>query len=205
MYNGTNNVFLRLYIEDSSDNLFVINHSPCELFLKTLKKSFPKSKTAFVIHDLGWRSAFLGDKEKFKEVIKNTDSEDMKKAYQGIIDYFLEEQRTFKIVDKIIVLAKETETLLKEIYDVDENKLFFTLNGLRDSRTQPKSENERKKLKAKLHLSKHEKVVLYTGRTNQAKGSFQLLSCFKNARRKYESHYHISHIQNSYRLLLDAL
>lgn len=179
------NVFLRLYINDSSDNLFLINHSPCELFLKSLKESFPKSKTVFVIHDMGWTFKLLGDTKKLKKVIQTMDSEEIRKEYKNLIDYFLEEQRMYKIVDKIIVLAKETETLLKEIYVVKEQKTFYTPNGLRDSYIQLNNEDEIILLKKKLHLNRNEKIILYTGRIDQVKGSYQLLNCFERVLQQY--------------------
>ena len=48
--------FFRLHITDSPDNLFMVNHSPCENLLKALKTAFPLSKLTFTIHDSGWQS-----------------------------------------------------------------------------------------------------------------------------------------------------
>jgi glycosyltransferase len=179
------NILFRLHINDSSENLFIVNHSPCELFLESLKKSFPKSKTAFVIHDMGWTFRFLGDSRKFKEMIQTINLENTNKEYKAMIDYFLEEQRIFKLVDKVIVLARETESLLKEIYAVDEKKIFYAINGLRDSYWPRNDDNEKTILKQKLHLNKDEKIILYTGRCTPVKGTYQLLNCFEKVLRQY--------------------
>jgi glycosyltransferase involved in cell wall biosynthesis len=177
--------FLRLYINDSSNNFFLINHGPCEFLLKSLKESFPKSKTIFVIHDMGWTFEFLGDIKKLNEMIRTMDSKETNNKYKNLIDHFCEEQRMYKIVDKIIVLAKETEDLLKERYVVDEQKLFYIPNGLRDSYTQLDNEKDKMILKQKLYLNKNEKIILYTGRNVQVKGSYQLLNCFEKVLQQY--------------------
>jgi glycosyltransferase len=169
---------LRLYINDSEDNLFIVNHSPCEAFLKALKKLFPASKLVFVIHDMGWTFQLLGDTTQFKDIIRTKDQKEIQKKYKGLIDYFLEEQRMYGIVDKVIVLAKETEALLTDIYDVDMSKLFFSLNGSRDT-YKFYDESEKAVLRRKLYLDEQEKIILYTGRNTQIKGSYQLLHCFE--------------------------
>jgi glycosyltransferase len=189
----TISAFLHLYICDSPDNLFVVNHSPCELFLKSLKKLFPLSKIIFVIHDMGWTFKLLGDKLKLAEILRSTDSDGIRKEYKGIIDYFMEEQRMYALVDKVIVLAKETKELLQQVYGVEETKLFFSPNGLRDSCPRRRgfavragSEPEKKTaLKQKLHLPPHEKIILYTGRTSEIKGTYLLLKSFEQVLQRY--------------------
>lgn len=53
--------FFSLYIPDSTDNVFFINHSPCSVFILSLRESHPKSKVVFVIHDFGWTRNLMGD------------------------------------------------------------------------------------------------------------------------------------------------
>jgi hypothetical protein len=61
--------FLRLYIKDSRDNIFLFNHGPYEFLLKTVKKSFPLSKIIFVIHDMSWTDFMLGDKTELNKCV----------------------------------------------------------------------------------------------------------------------------------------
>ena len=51
--------FLRLYIPDSPDNIFLINYSPCSILMKTIRESHPLSKQIYVIHDMA-RYIYLG-------------------------------------------------------------------------------------------------------------------------------------------------
>jgi glycosyltransferase involved in cell wall biosynthesis len=134
---------------------------------------------------MGWTFDLLGDIEKLKEMIRTIDSAENRNKYKNLIDHFCEEKRMYKIVDKVIVLAKETEDLLKETYVVDEQKLFYTPNGLRDSYTQPDSEKEKMLLKQKLYVNRNEKIILYTGRNVRVKGSYQLLNCFEKVLQEY--------------------
>jgi glycosyltransferase len=181
----TISAFLHLYICDSPDNLFVVNHSPCESFLKSLKKWFPQSKLAFVIHDMGWTFKLLGDKQKLAEIVRLADSDEIRKEYKGLIDYFMKEQQMYALVDKVIVLAKETRELLKQVYGVEETKLFFSPNGLRDSCPAVRVPEEKAALKRKLHLPAHEKIILYTGRNNEVKGIYPLVTGFERVLQRY--------------------
>jgi len=176
--------FLKLYIKDSPDNLFLVNHSPCEDFLKSIKRSFPLSKSAFVIHDMGWTFRFLGDTVKYKEMISSKHVEEISETHKELIKYYEEEQRMYAIVDKVIVLAKETEQLLKDVYLLDEQKMFYAPNGLRDS-SQLLEHNEIMRIKSELHITENEKIILYAGRVNKIKGSFQLIKCFEKVIQSY--------------------
>jgi glycosyltransferase len=183
---NTITTLLKIYVNDTPDNLFIVNHSPCELFLKSLKKSFPESKIAFVIHDLGWTWKLLGDSAKLKEILSMPVTNDFKNKYKGLIDYYHEEQRMYEIADRVIVLAKETESILKNVYGVDGQKILFAPNGLRDSYSKLDIENVERK-KTKLHLNCAEKVILYTGRVNQIKGCFQILNAFEKVLEQYSN------------------
>lgn len=44
---------LRLYIEDTPENVFFMNHSPSDVFLRVLHRLFPRSRLVYVIHDQG--------------------------------------------------------------------------------------------------------------------------------------------------------
>ncbi|MDR3046571.1 MAG: hypothetical protein LBU51_03030, partial [Bacteroidales bacterium] len=99
--------FFRLYIEDSQDNLFMLNHSPCEDLLTAIKIYFPLSKIVFTIHDFGWTSRLLGDFDKLREIISKETHKKIKERYQLIIDYFHEEQHMYEITDKVICLSDD--------------------------------------------------------------------------------------------------
>lgn len=187
--------FLKLYIEDSPDNLFLVNHSPCGDFLKSLKRSFPLSKSAFVIHDMGWTFSLLGDTARLEEEVSSKHSKRVIDVYDDVVKFYEEEQQMYKAVDKVIVLAKETERLLKKVYLVDDRKMYFAPNGLRDSYMKL-NKNEIKRLKSEFHISENEKIILYAGRVNKIKGIYQLINCFKKV---------LEHVPNSRLVIIGTL
>lgn len=63
--------FLRLYIEDSLENVFLINHTPCDDLMESLKTYFPLSKIVFTIHDFYWTVSLMGNIDEYEKVIKN--------------------------------------------------------------------------------------------------------------------------------------
>ena len=176
--------FFRLYIKDSSDNLFMLNHSPCENLLKAIKTAFPLSKATFTIHDLGWTSHLLGDFDLLKRIVAKTEDKKNKKRYQHIIDYFQEEQRMYAIADKVICLSNDTYRFLQEVYLVDKPKITLISNGLTDTYT-PISPKKKQALKIKMGIDPDEKILLVTGRATPPKGIPYLLNAFTNVIKKY--------------------
>ena len=78
--------FLRLYIRDSSDNLFFVNHSPCEKLVEIMKRNYPLSRLVFTIHDLGWTSICMGDVDKYKLIIEK--KKDIEKNIKSVLDFY---------------------------------------------------------------------------------------------------------------------
>ena len=72
-YNKIVDKFLGLHIKDSDYNLFMLNYTPCEDLVLTLRNRFPKSKITFTVHDMSWTYHFLGDVEKFKAFCREMD------------------------------------------------------------------------------------------------------------------------------------
>lgn len=175
-YNKIIDKFLGLYIEDSEQNLFMLNYTPCEDLILTIKNRFPKSKITFTIHDMSWTYHFLGDTEKLKAFQPESDSEHDTEAEKNVRKNFREEQRMFSLVDRIIVLAQETIHVLKDIYKVDAGKICFIPNGTEDI-YQPVSAEEKANIRKKKYLGENEKIILIVGRGHYIKGLYALLRC----------------------------
>lgn len=176
--------FLGLYIDDSCDNLFLFNHTPLELFIKSVKKRFPLSKFGYTIHDMTWTTQLLGDTERLKSVIFDIETGDVEKKYKTLEKKYKEEQRMFDIVDVIIVLAQETFDLLQDCYNVSPEKIMFIPNGLEDSYSLV-SDAEKQLLKHRMHLDNSEKIIIFVGRVCLVKGIIALISSFKNVLNVY--------------------
>ena len=176
--------FFRLYITDSSDNLFMVNHSPCENLLKVIKTHFPQSKITFTIHDLGWTSQLLGDFDRLKYIVSKEKCKKIRTQYQSVIDYFHEEQRMYETVDKVICLSNDSYCLLQEVYGTDKNKIALIPNGLIDTYV-PISIVKKRTFKIKMGIDPNEKILLSPGRTTIVKGVPCLLNAFVNVVKKY--------------------
>lgn len=169
---------LSLYIEDKKDNVFFVNHSPCSHFLKAIRTSFPKSKIVFTIHDQGWTSPLLGNSGSLKRILGHH------KVYaidndtaRYVRDFCKEEHKMYKVADAIICLSHSTLQLLHEVYGVPANKLYYIPNcfiNKFNELTPSKSE-----AREKLNIGEHEKILLFVGRPEKAKGIFELLGAFE--------------------------
>lgn len=177
-YHNIIDKFLRLYIEDCQENIFIFNYGPCKLLLKSIKKSYPFSKLVFVVHDMAWTSFMLGDKVKLKEYLCKEKSNLLEKEYLNLTYLLEEEKEMFKIVDQIVVLVAETVEILQDVYNVCENRMALIPNGLEDNYNKL-SKNETSKLKNKLLIPQNEKIILFAGRVNEIKGIYPLLNSLK--------------------------
>lgn len=173
--------FLRLYISDSLDNIFFINHSPCEKLVEILKRDFPLSKVVFTIHDLGWTSKCMGDVNEYKKIVEKRD--DVGEEAKSVLDLYTKEIKTYELTDRIVCLSEDTYNLLKITYLVNSAKMFLIPNGLRESEDKMLS-CSKKKLRKDLFIPANEKVILYVGRPTKQKGMYALLNAFHAVLRK---------------------
>ena len=171
---------LKLYVADSEENVFFVNHSPCVEFLKSLRELYKKSRIVFTIHDQGWTAPLMGDKEHLREVIvKNYPR---KKRYETELfckRYFRQERRMYQIADEIICLSKSTKDLLCDTYKISREKIHLIPNGYTGTHSQC-ALTIRQQLRKELGIEQDEQVLLFVGRTVKAKGIDDLLMAFEN-------------------------
>ena len=177
--------FFRLYINDSPNNLFILNHSPCEGLLKIMKLSFPLSRITFVIHEFGWTNHFLGDGEKVHQHISNKDRKIKKNSIIfRLIRFFQIEQRMYSTCHRIICLSENALNTLLNVYNIPEDKISMIPNGLEDDITGPISDKRKKQIKKSKGIGEEEQIILFVGRATKAKGIFALLKAFKKVIKK---------------------
>lgn len=168
----------RLYLNDNDDNVFIVNHFPCDKFVAVLKRHFPKSRIIFVIHDQGWCAPLLGDAELFKNILSSKYvPKDKRQQWLQIRDKTSSEKRAYRIVDDIVALSRTTYELLQTSYHVPAEKIHLIPNGLQ-APVSRLSEEERRATRRKLGIDDEEIVLLYTGRTTRSKGIIPLLQAF---------------------------
>ncbi len=184
---------LKQYIQDSQENIFMLNYSPAYRVLKTLKECFHMSKTIYIIHDFIWAHYVLGDIEKFKKVIHENQHE---KNLEYIQKAYEDNRKAFAISDKIVCLSQDTLYLLKSFYQIPLAKISFIPNGLRDFY----------KGKQFVHMNNNRKKILAVGRVTKQKGMLDLLYCFKEVINRYPDCQLIiaGHIKEESLCILDA-
>jgi glycosyltransferase len=169
--------FLKMHILDSSDNIFFINHSPCEDLLREIRKACPLSKLVFTIHDMGWTSAFTGDVHKFKKMVHGEKVMEADKRQERILSFYNEEKRMYALADRVVCLSKDTFDLLQDTYFLPSDKIVLISNGLRYKEDIYQSK-DRDELKRELFISKDDKILLFAGRPTMKKGMHALLEAF---------------------------
>ncbi len=166
---------LKLYINDSKDNAFIVSHFPSHHFLRTLKKVFPKSQRITIIHDQGWTTPLLGNSKLYKELLKKKPRQISAELQKTIRKYEQTEQKMYRLSDHIVCLSPSTFELLQDVYQVTTEKISLIPNGIVS--TEPK--NNRAKIRKDLGIRTDEKVLLFAGRAVKAKGIFHLLDAFE--------------------------
>lgn len=173
---------LRLYIHDDEKNVFLVSHSPCLKFLKALQSLFSKSERIFVIHDQGWTSPLLGNKDKLRKIMSSSRlpsvSKDLKDKYRFVKKYTKEEMAMYKNVHRVICLCQGTKSLLTDLYYVPEHKITVIPNGIKPIE-RLLTESEKAKIRERLGILPNEIVLLYAGRISEAKGVPELLKAFE--------------------------
>lgn len=171
---------LSLYIKDTPENLFFINHSPCADFMKALHKSCPKSKIIFTIHDQGWTASCLGNVEKLKQILgKKRASGKNKDVERFVRQYCRQEQTMYKMADAVVCLNPSTFGLLQDSYSVPVEKIWLIPNGM-DLGTMQSFDKTKLQQEAKtsLGIPTDEQIFLFVGRPTKAKGLFDLLAAY---------------------------
>ena len=176
---GLSLAILKLYVEDSPDNVFFVNHSPCLAFLQALRTYYPKSGIVFVIHDQGWTASLLGNREKLRNILnlKRIPSNN-KESIRYVRKYCSEERRMYRKADVVVCLSPTTKALLETLYGVPAAKIRLIPNSLSLPVAETDRDVSRTTARRALGIRNEEKVLLFVGRPVRAKGLHALLKAF---------------------------
>ena len=175
---------LRTFIPDGAENVFLMSHSPCLGYLKTIRRLYPKSKIVFAIHDQGWTAPLLGDTCKLKQIMAaRRQPAPYKEAFSTIKSFVREEQRMYALVDGVVCLCQRTAMLLQEVYRVPQCKIHIIPNGI-DYQDCVQDSRLRESVRKQKGIREEETLLLYAGRTTAAKGILNLLDAFEQAVQK---------------------
>ena len=171
---------LRMEISDSEDNVFILNYFLCNELLKSLKESYPLSQTVFVVHDQTWTETLLGDENKLRKIVENVRNVNANSDGSNVVlRPYRKEKEMYQLADKIITMNKDTLSLLKGVYQLDENKIFMIPHGRDINLNVMVSQVVKERLKKEKRLNPDDQIILYVGRTTQCKGFYATLSAFE--------------------------
>ena len=167
---------LRLYVEDSANLVFHLHYGLNESLLDSIKKHFPLSKSVFTIHCQHWGAELRGNVALFEKIIRKQDSKKIKTKYGHIIETYKKEKTFLERVDRIVCLSDDTLNLIQNQYGIKQN-VWLIPNGLRKS-YRKLSERQKIQLREKYYIGPEEKILLFVGRIDAAKGIARLMTCF---------------------------
>jgi glycosyltransferase involved in cell wall biosynthesis len=173
-HSETSIAILRLHITDDKENVFMVNHFPCVGLMKAIRRYFPLSKIVFVVHDQSWTAPLMGNFKLFREIAASDPLDEKLRPYGAVKHRCEEERAMYQTADAIVSLAPDTTALLQHSYGVARTKIHEISNGLDIA----PSAAGRQETRRKLLIADHERVLVYAGRTTDAKGIGVILQTF---------------------------
>ena len=167
---------LRLHIKDKNGLIFHINYMECKPLADALKIFFD-CKTVLVVHYLRSVMTLSGNINQLRKIISQSDKPKNTEEIAAK-ESFLREMELLqsRAVDKIICLSNHTFDMLYQDYQIEKRKMTVIYNGLSDMK---KPESDIRLLRKKWHVSSEEKIILFVGRLNDAKGLGYLTKAFR--------------------------
>ena len=128
-----------------------------------LKGQFPESRIIFTIHYLSWCFELKGNLSKMRKITAKgyTPADDTEK---GIVASIQNEKAFMHLADEVLVMSRETMSIVLKDYEVSKDKLHLIYNGFNNEL----APNE-------ATLSKN---ILFVGRLDEIKGLKYLIDAF---------------------------
>lgn len=167
---------LEPFIEYNEDCIFMYNYSPCAKLVHAVREYFPLAKHVCVIHEFNWSTPLLGDSCKFLKMVRNVNQTNP--VNQKIMATFVQEKDQFGLVDKVICLSPDAESVLEKAYQISTEKIAVIPNAL-SKRSKLFPISKLMELRRKYHLTNNEKIILSVGRISKGKGYLAFLQAFK--------------------------
>lgn len=181
---------LKKYVSAEEDNVFHLNYLQHDSLVQYLRIIDPSCNIIFTIHYLNWYSNDEGGSNYYSEI--NQEKNELTDAFGKFVYESYHRMETMcQSVDKVICLSLHTFNLLQTKYKLSPNKFALIANGLHDE-ARMLNEEQRRAYKEKLSLTSNEKVILFVGRLDEAKGLSLLLKAFRKV---------IAHLPNAHLII----
>lgn len=174
---------LRQYIPDTDRTIFMFNHSPCAGNMEAVKRLFPQSKIIFVIHDQGWCASLYGDARILSAIERGEHPDAVpENIWNHVHGYCCMENDIYRIADAVVCLSESTQTYLREIYNVPEEKIHLIHNGYHADR---KGFSPKASARRKLGLLPEDELLVFVARAAPHKGIRAMLGAMAKIREKH--------------------
>lgn len=175
------NRFMRMYIEDEADNIFIFNHTPADDLMGIIRGHYKRARLVYVAHNLTWCGPLLGDACRMRQIVKYKKKSETNRR---IFEDWKMQRRTMEMADAVVCLSEDTQDVLKENVLLNPAKVHLIPNGLRLGR---KNTFERAALRQTYGIPEDEVILLFVGRTTEAKGIFALLKALPALKERYRN------------------
>lgn len=167
-------------IEKSTKYIFHLNFMTNECLVKNLKRLF-KCKIILVAHYSNWSFSYIGNEEKFQNLMRKSHAGFKTAQDQKIYKETKEDFRMIALCDRFVCVARHTLETLNKVKPMDKVTSLVIPNAIKDTYTYPTQEQKRK-LRTSWHLSSDAPIILFAGRLDEVKGVDYLIEAFKLTR-----------------------
>ena len=168
---------LTYYINSKEENIFHFNFTLYYPLAQMLKKQYPNSQILLTLHYQSWLIELKGNLRALQSILdKEKDARTLIEKW--IVRDYEQNIEFFHCVDKVICLAKYTQTLLREQLMISSDKIEVIYNGLENNNS-CHTDIEYHNLRNKYKISPSEKLILFVGRVDKQKGVEDLIDAFR--------------------------
>lgn len=178
-------IFLQSYIKPQEINIFHINYLKSNLLAEKLKKNYGGC-VVLTLHYTQWSFDLYGDKKLLKRALENPDAI-RHRSMLDVINSFNLEKELFGYCDRIIGVSRHSVDDLKELYNVEADKIDLIEHGIRH--INPISIAKKQQLRKRYGFKDSDTVLIYAGRIDYVKGVDFLIKSFEKIVQDYPDSY----------------
>lgn len=168
---------LKKHINTGEENVFHLNYLQHDSLVPYLREMVPLCKIIYTIHYLN-RISNNENKNVYYDEIGKKKHGWIDTAGGFVYDSYSRMKAMCQSVDRVICLSSHTYNLLQTELEPSHDKLALISNGLQDE-ARMLDEEQKRAFKEELSFAVNEKVVLFVGRLDAAKGLLLLIRAFK--------------------------
>lgn len=168
---------LATYLAPCEENVLHLNYLHHLSLVEWLKKMKVHFRLIVTIHYFDWCFMLKGNTRLFRSLINkgrttvNEWREQVQSAYER-------DKKLFGYADQVICLTSYTQSLLHDVYEVEDRKVTLIYNGLKDEAIEL-NEEDRLRKKGALGFRETDRIILFVGRLDENKGIKCLIASFR--------------------------